>query len=162
MKKFIIQFIFLTIIIFIALAYATGKLPNFSSTGFIPKENKFKQVQLNDVKINIELADTSEKRKKGLSGSQSLASDSGMLFIFEKQDKYSFWMKGMKFPLDFIWIKDIKIVDIIKNAKVPDAGIKDQDLPIYVPNVPVDMVLEVTAGFVDSHKIKVGDMIELL
>lgn len=159
MKKFLIQFIALVIIIFAALAYGTGKISNSINLSTNQKNESQKQVKINDLRINVEIADTSEKRKKGLGGRQSLASDSGMLFIFEKSDRHALWMKGMKFPLDFIWIREGKIIDIIKNAKVPDPGTKDQDLPIYLPNSPATAVLEVNSGFVDSHEVKIGDTI---
>ena len=46
---------------------------------------------------------------QGLSERQSLAEDKGMLFLFEKPDHYAFWMKGMEFPLDIIFINGDKI-----------------------------------------------------
>ena len=70
-------------------------------------------------------------------------------------------MKGLKFPLDFIWIRDDSVVDIIQNAQIPDEGASDESLPIYLPREPIDKVLEVNTGVVDILKIKVGDTIKL-
>ncbi len=160
MKKFIIQTILILIVLFTALYFATSKnvprlLPATSSPSALTK------LTINSSVVNVEIADTPDKRKQGLSGRQSLATDSGMLFIFEKADKVGFWMKDMKFALDLIYINDKKVVDIIKNAAMPPVDQKDQDLPIYMAREPFNMVLEVNAGFVDSHSLKVGDMIEL-
>lgn len=156
MKKFVIQFIILVLVIFGALAIYTSKIVNLP---FVPERPKIGIAQIRDVKINVEIADTASKRKQGLGGRQSLASDSGMLFIFEKPDVYKFWMKGLSFPLDLIWIRDNTIVDIIKNAPPPTQGQKDETLPLYAPIQPIDKVLEVNAGFVEIHGIQVGDTV---
>ncbi len=156
MKKFVIQFIVLLVVIFGALAIYASKI---TSLPFVPERPKTSVVQVKSTKINVEVADTAAKRKQGLGGRQSLASDSGMLFIFEKPDVYKFWMKGLSFPLDLIWIRDETVVDIIKNAVPPMSGQKDETLPLYAPSQPIDKVLEVSSGFVDNHGIQVGDTI---
>lgn len=158
MKKFIFQAVFLIIVIMAALAYYTQKLPTLP---FINQPAKFGAVTIGETVIKVEIADTQEKRAKGLGGRQTLATDSGMLFIFDRVDKHGFWMKGLSFPLDFIWIKDQKVVDIYKNAPPVASGQQDKELPIYVPSEPVNMVLEVNAGFSDSHNIKVGDTVSI-
>lgn len=112
--------------------------------------------------VRIELAETPDKRAKGLGGRTSLASDSGMLFVFNKPSKYQFWMKEMKIPLDFIWIKGDQVVDILANVPPPQPNQSDQTLPIYAPVTDVDRVLEVNSGFVASNSIKVGDKLKLV
>lgn len=156
-KKFIIQAVLLITILFASLFFATrpGSLP------FLPQTSKVSQAIIGDISLNVEIADTSSKRSKGLANRERLASNSGMLFIFDKESKYSFWMKGLKFPLDLIWIKNRQVVDLIKNVLPPEVGQKDETLPIYVPNQPVDMVLEVNGGFIDSNNIKIGDTITI-
>lgn len=177
MKQFFFQVIGLVIVIFGALYFASNQnlIPKNNSTqtpADTNSENPNPQKILhiidgssNDTKrikaeINIEIADTKEKKALGLGGRQSLASDSGMLFLYEKPDKYKFWMKGMKIPLDFIWINDSRIVDLLENIEPPKVTQKDEDLPLVAPIVAVDKILEVNADFVDSHNIKVGDKIE--
>lgn len=142
--------------IFGALAIYTARVTNLP---FVPEKPKTGTAQIRDLKINVEIADTADKRKHGLGGRQSLASDSGMLFIFEKPDVYKFWMKGLTFPLDLIWIRDNTIVDVVKNATPPMPGQKDETLPLYAPSQPIDKVLEVNAGFVDANGIQVGDTV---
>lgn len=162
MKKFAVQIFFLVIVIFAALYF--GALgpggQNFFNSSTQPTKNTDVAV-INGIRINIEIADTQEKRSKGLGGRQSLASNSGMLFIFPKPDKYRFWMKGLSFPLDLIWFNDKRVVDIMKNVPPPTPTQKDEDLPIYVPNEASDMVLEVNGGFADQNGIKVGDTVEI-
>lgn len=156
MKKFVIQSVLLTVVILAAIFFYTGK---FTSVPFLPQPQRYAEITINDAKLKVEAADTPEKRKKGLGGRESLATDSGMLFIFPKADKYPFWMKGLKFPLDFIWIKKDEVVDILQNVPGPKEGQKDEDLPIYQPVEPIDKVLEVNAGTVERLNIKIGDTV---
>lgn len=109
--------------------------------------------------LAIEIADTKEKRSNGLGFRQSLATDSGMFFIHESPEKYTYWMKGMQFPIDIIWIKDDIILDIIPNIPPPIQGQTDDTLERYSSTVEVNRVLETNAGFVTSNNIQKGDKI---
>lgn len=155
-KKFVIQSLLLVIVIFAGLYLFKNTL---SQTPVVGTQT---YLMIADTKIKVELAETQTKRAQGLGGRDSLASDSGMLFIFPQEGNYSFWMKGMKFPIDIIWIKGVKVVDIIKEATPPPGGAKDQEIPIYVSNQPFDKVLEVGSGLVDTHGIKIGDQIQVV
>ena len=116
-----------------------------------------KTIKIAEKSIKIELADTPEKRSRGLSGRSLLEENSGMFFTFDSKDTFpSFWMKDMAIPIDIIWINDDKIVKIDKNVPVPIAGAKDSDLKLYRPDKPIDYVLEVNAGFADKNSITVG------
>jgi hypothetical protein len=79
-----------------------------------------------------------------------------MLFLYNIKRPAVFWMKGMRFPLDIIWIADGKVVQIDKQAP-HEPGVADPDLKRYISNEPVDAVLEVNAGFAEKNGIKVGD-----
>jgi uncharacterized protein len=167
-KKFFIQILLLIILIFAALLSSPLRPTSFSNPFFKPKpvepapQTRSSQLKIANILLNIEVADTQSKRSKGLGGRSSLASDSGMLFIFPKEDQYKFWMKGLSFPLDIIWIKGDQIVDITKNVPPPSVGQKDEDLLIYSPKVAVDSALEVNGGFCDIHGIKEDDRVELI
>jgi uncharacterized membrane protein (UPF0127 family) len=63
-----------------------------------------------------------------------------MLFIFEDEDYYSFWMKGTLIPLDIIWInRELKVVDFV-SAFPPQNG---DILKIYEPSDKALWVLEI-------------------
>lgn len=158
MKKFAIQFVLIIIVIFVALMFYSGRM---ASMPFLSQPSSSAELTINEVKFKVELADTPDKRRRGLGGRESLATEGGMLFVFEKEDRYSFWMKGLKFSLDFIWIKGDKIVDILPNIPPPSAGQKDETLPIYQSRVAIDKVLEINAGTADRLSIKVGDTVKL-
>ncbi|MBI2593489.1 DUF192 domain-containing protein [Candidatus Daviesbacteria bacterium] len=113
------------------------------------------------VALDVEIADTNEKRNKGLGYRASLATNSGMLFIHTPTKKYTYWMKGMQFPIDIIWILNDKIVDILPNVPPPIEGQTDETLERYSSTVDINRVLETNAGFVITHDIQAGDRIVL-
>lgn len=165
MKKFGIQVFILIIVTFTALYFGIlgpggGNIP-FLQPKPAPLPSKQIQVLINDITIKVELADTDAKRSLGLGNRQSLATDSGMLFVFPKPDKHVFWMKGMHFSLDLIWITGNQIVAIDKMVPPPTVGQQDQDLPRFGHEEAVDKVLEVNGGFSDSNDIKVGDLVQI-
>lgn len=106
------------------------------------------------VHLNIEIADTETERNLGLSGRNSLATDVGLLFIFEKPQIAGIWMKDMKFPIDIVWIdENLRVIHIKENAT-------PQSFPeIFIPSKNSLYVLEINAGFVEKNKIKVGDSV---
>lgn len=159
MKKFWIQLTLLVLVIFGGFYVSFNPTSLGSVTPFTGAQPVAQQVKINETVINVEVADTQALRTQGLSGRDQLDADSGMLFIFDSPKQYQFWMKGMKFPLDFIFINSGKVVDILRNVPVQPAGTPDSNLPVYEPVVPVDMMLEVNANFADSHGIKVGDSV---
>ena len=109
----------------------------------------------------IELTDTPEKRSKGLGLRESLATDSGMLFLHDESRKYTYWMKGMQFPIDIIWISGDIIVDFTPNIPPPIPGQNEDTLERYASTVEVNRVLETNAGFVNQYNIQKGDKIIL-
>lgn len=114
---------------------------------------------LTKAELEIEVANTKELRSKGLGYRQSLASGSGMLFLHENTQKYTYWMKGMEFPIDIIWISDNTIADFIPNVLPPVEGQTDDTLERYSSTVAVNKVLETNAGFISQNNIQKGDKI---
>ncbi len=121
-----------------------------------------KQIKINDTDVKVTVANTEELRTKGLTGLDSLPQKEGMLFVFESKNIIpSFWMKGMKFPLDFIWIKDGVVSQLDANIPYPSSDTMDNGIKVYIPNSSVDYVIEVNAGFSAVNNIKVGDKVYL-
>lgn len=168
MKTFWLQIGALVVLIFAALFVTVNRekfLPQTNPFGNLSNEGT-KAINITDISsgnlkatVNAEIADTKEKRSKGLEGKDSLEPDSGMLFVFDNKDTFRFWMKGMKFPLDFIWISGDKVVDLLSNVLPPETGQSDDTLVHLAPVVPVDKVLEVNANFIRDHNIAIGDKI---
>lgn len=116
------------------------------------------KIKIGQAEILVELAVNDEQRVRGLSGRKKMPQNEGMLFVFDEKYPFGFWMKGMNFPLDFIWIDDDKVVDITENVP-PYRGLAEFG-KIYRPGRPINLVLEVNSGFVKRHDIKIGDRVE--
>jgi uncharacterized membrane protein (UPF0127 family) len=108
--------------------------------------------------FSLDVATTPSAREIGLSQTDSLPEDRGMLFLYDTPDYYTFWMKGMKFPLDILFIRDSTIVTIARNVPPPSGT---GDLPLYAPNEPANKVLEINAGLCDKYGIREGDTVEI-
>lgn len=129
---------------------------------FLPQQPNFSNLKINETTLKVEIADTASKRSKGLGGRVSMPENEGMLFVFDREGKYPFWMKGLNFPLDFVFIAGDKVVDILENAPPPSGGQQDSSLPIYASKEDADKVLEVNAGVVQKLNIKIGDTVSLV
>lgn len=124
-----------------------------------------KQMQVGEKTIEVEIADNNSARSKGLSKRtpESFSTNSGMLFILpQKNSNLAFWMKDMLFPIDIIWISGETITQIDANVPVPASGTTDAQLKRYVPNDPVDIVLEVHAGVAKKNGWVVGTRAKLV
>lgn len=127
-----------------------------------PKPETSSKIKIAEIVVEVEVADSNDERAKGLSGKDKLEDAKGMLFVFDQNDiRPSFWMRGMKFPIDIIWIKDNKITQIDKNVE-PQPETTDEKLTRFKPNTPVDYVLEVNAGFSDKNNLQVGANFEII
>ncbi len=116
------------------------------------------KLTLRDQTFSIELAVTPQEKQRGLGYRDSLAHNSGMLFVYDHPERYGFWMRGMRFPLDFIWINGLVVVDLTPNVEAPANGMP---LISLQPKSPVDKVLEVNAGTIDRLGIQIGDSIKI-
>ena len=119
------------------------------------------RVEVDGIEFEVEVADTLLLRERGLTGRRYLEERTGMLFIPDGPYVGDYWMKGMLFPLDFIWIgRDCRVVDLTVYATIPPPGTPDHEIPRYRPYPPAGYTLEVNAGEVDRFGIRVGDKVE--
>jgi uncharacterized membrane protein (UPF0127 family) len=115
-------------------------------------------VEIGGTTVRADVAADEASRARGLSGRPGLADDEGMLFLLS-DDSPSFWMKGMRFPLDIIWIRDGRVVDV--SADVPPPRGSGAPLPTYSPGRPATRALEVNAGWAADHGIRRGDVVRV-
>jgi uncharacterized protein len=88
----------------------------------------------------------------GLGQRKALPEGRGMLFVLPNLETQHFCMRGMEFPLDFIWIAQGKVAGIDKDIYPEYPG------SIVSPE-PVNYVLEVPAGFAEKYRVKTGDRV---
>ncbi len=68
--------------------------------------------------LQVGIASSSESREKGLSGTSILPKGQGLLFTFDRPDRYGIWMKDMKYPIDIYWFdKDFRLIDQALSVK---------------------------------------------
>ncbi|MDA0378226.1 MAG: DUF192 domain-containing protein [Bacteroidetes bacterium] len=101
--------------------------------------------------LDIEIAETDSSRNRGLMQRNSLPEDSGMLFIFDREEERGFWMANTPLALDLIFLReDGSILSISKYVQ----PMRTETVP---SNGPAMYVLEVEAGYSDSIGIIEGD-----
>lgn len=106
---------------------------------------------------NVELAITSEEKATGLMYRESLPEKKGMLFIYDKEGLYSFWMKNTLIPLDIIWIDENQNVVYISKNTPP---CKTPECPSYNRNTYAQYILELNAGQADLIELNIGDKLD--
>ena len=112
--------------------------------------NPWVRVSLGKVTVQAEAVRTPERLYLGLSYRKELPEGRGMLFFMPDKEVQSFCMRGMRLPLDLIWISDGRVAGVTRNVPATFPG--ELNSP-----VPVSQVLEVPGGFADRHGIKTGD-----
>ena len=108
-----------------------------------------------DIVFEVEIADTKEKREKGLMFRPILDEKEGMLFILPEPNFANIWMKNTILSLDILFISENNIiVDFVKET-----------LPlsekVHTSEVLVKYILEINAGLIDKIGIKIGDIIKI-
>lgn len=103
--------------------------------------------------IDLEFAISQYEITKGLMDRRVMKEDQGMLFIFNRMEPRSFWMKNTPLSLDILFITDkLEVESIQKNTEpYSQASIPSKGLAQYV--------LEVNAGFSDKYGITEGTQI---
>jgi hypothetical protein len=119
---------------------------------------KSEKVCIRDNCFEVEIAENFLEQSRGLMFRKSLADNTGMLFVFDKDAIYSFWMKNTKIPLDIIWINsDNEIVYIFEFAE----PCRTFFCPKINPNKNAKYVLEINAGLSEKFNFKIGDQIKI-
>jgi uncharacterized membrane protein (UPF0127 family) len=99
-------------------------------------------VWIGSQRFSVEVAGTEAERQQGLSGRNGLAADAGMWFVMPGPGHYAFWMQGMAFAIDLVWIDaEAQVLDAVRMEPCPTL-----ECPAYAPPAPASYVLEVSAG----------------
>jgi len=119
--------------------------------------NKYQYADIGHETYLLEIADNWRTRMQGLSDRESLGPNMGMVFVFGRLGSQSFWMKGMKFPLDFIWIRGDKVVQL--DARVPPPSTTAKKPISLETSQEVEKVIELYAGEINNSGVKIGDFV---
>ena len=137
----------------------------------IPSDSKLESVdfphgmiKVDDVVLDVEIADTDAARTRGLMFREQLAYNQGMLFVFDDEQVRSMWMLNMQFPLDLVWFdKDGNVVHIEKNAQPCKSALETAVCTFQnASGKKAQYVLEVTAGFIEKFGITENSKLETI
>lgn len=139
--------ILLGMILLLALGIGMTRL----ASGFDPAGTTFPTHAVIPGRVwRLEIAHTDALRTLGLGERDTLSEKQGMLFLFDTPRRYGFWMKGMRFPLDIIFLSQGQIIAIERRVQPDDAR-------VLTPPGPINQVLEVNAG--EAAGLSVGNRI---
>jgi uncharacterized protein len=106
------------------------------------------------VEITVEIARTDEERAKGLMFRKTLPDGEGMIFVFDRDQQLSFWMKNTVIPLSIAFIaSDGHILEI--------KDMQPNDLTSVKSSRSVRYALEVPQGWFGRVNVKAGDRVKI-
>ncbi len=120
------------------------------------------QLTVNGEEFTVRVADTPVSRYRGLSGVErsDLQKDAeGMAFVYGSPEVRNFVMRGMKFPLDFVWVRNGIVVNVDEDVPAPKEG--EEPRKISSDPLTADTVLEFPAGFAKTHDLFIGMSVSL-
>lgn len=124
------------------------------------KDHQIVELKFDDRSLFVEAVTSPESITLGLGNRDEIGSD-GMLFVLPDRQVANFWMHGMRFDLDMVWIDGSTIVGIAKNARAPENP-NSMALPTYSSEVPVTHVLELPAGKSDQLNLQIGNTVQFV
>lgn len=127
----------------------------------LPEALPTAEILVGDTPLTVELARRPEETSLGLGYRNGLEDGTGMLFMFPDPSERTFWMKGMRFCLDIVWILDGEITGAAENACPDVDGTADSDRARFPSTGYVNYVLEVPAGWMAEHGYGPGTQVEL-
>lgn len=110
------------------------------------------ELMVNGTVLEVEVARSEEERARGLMGRKSLAPKKGMLFVFDRDKKLSFWMKNTSIPLSIAFISKEGVIKEIRDME-------PYSLNPVVSAYSVRYALEVNQGEFLELGIRRGDKI---
>jgi hypothetical protein len=108
--------------------------------------------------VSLEVADNDSERAEGLMYRESLASDHGMVFVYDRPQSLSFWMKNTLIPLDMIFVAANGTVLNVEHADVPAEN--STDYGSYTSDGFAQYVVEVNRGFANRTGVGPGTEVE--
>ena len=110
---------------------------------FITKENK-------QVAINVELAISQEQKSHGFMNRKNIPEGTGMIFLYDRDEKMYFWMKDTPSPLSIAFIDSSGVIKEIKDMM-------PYSLKTIESTLSLRYALEVPQGMFKRLKLDVGD-----
>jgi hypothetical protein len=147
--------------VFVLLAFLLI-LVGFALTAPFAPSSQRATAYLGGREFQLEVAATPFLRARGLSGQSDIPAEGGMIFLFEKPARYTFWMKNMKIPIDIIWLRGERIVGVVSRAEPPLPGTPEVAIARFTAPEPIDRVIEIRAGLAGALSLYPGQEVKIL
>lgn len=136
----------------------------------IPSDSKLESIEfprgtikVDDIPLQVQVADTEPRRIRGLMFQDQLPYDQGMIFVFEQPGSYSLWMLNMQFALDMIWFDGQgNVVHLEKDVPPCKTAIETMTCQSIIPDGNAMYILEVTSGFIDKNDITKNSKLSII
>ncbi len=109
--------------------------------------------------VTAALADTGSTRYLGLSDTDCLPSDRGMLFVYQEPQPLAFVMRDMAFGIDIVHIDENGVITSVQHADPPQKGESGEEEKHQYPGTG-QFVLEVNYDWTTERGIEAGDIAE--
>lgn len=109
--------------------------------------------------VDVRVPQTEEAEYTGLSDTESLDENEGMLFTHDTVDNHGYVMREMSIPLDIVWADETGTITNIANAPVPSSDADEDDPRVYVGWGKY--VLETNRGWMEDHGVTRGDQLDI-
>jgi uncharacterized membrane protein (UPF0127 family) len=106
--------------------------------------------------VTAAVADTGELRYTGLSETESLPEDMGMLFVYDEVGSHTYVMRDMDFGLDIVYADDEGAITEVHYAPAPGPN-EDGEDQTYPGRG--QYVLEVNKGWTTERGVETGDVL---
>ncbi|MGH8077635.1 MAG: DUF192 domain-containing protein [Lysobacter sp.] len=115
-------------------------------------------VEIGGQRYTVEVADDDAERARGLMFRDEMKAGHGMLFVHEREEPQSYWMKNTHIPLDILYFDNAARL-VSQQRDVPPCSLGDR-CPPYPSTAPARFVLELNAGEAARLGLKDGAVLK--
>lgn len=116
-------------------------------------ETPLKPLRIGQWSIEVEVADTPEKRRRGLMERRAMAENHGMLLAYPEPQRLKLWMRNTPLPLSAAFLDERGV--ILNIAKMAP-----ERLDIYLSKGMAKYALEMNLGWFAERGIGPGERVE--
>jgi uncharacterized protein len=115
----------------------------------------FFPIQVGDRTVRMQLAVRPAEMQQGLMQRRDLGRDDGMIFVYEKPQPLSFWMRNTPTPLDIGFFTAAGVLDEVRQMHPFD------DTAVASRSAQVQFALEMNQGWYQAAGVKPGAKLDL-
>ena len=138
----------------IAAACAHGCKPKPVNQGPMNQNLPTTTMRIGTEQFTLEVADEDKEREVGLMNRRSMPADHGMIFVFPREERLSFYMKNTYVPLDIIYVDS-------EGDVVSIHQMQPLDVTSIPSRAPAKYAIELNQGAAARAGVKPGDRLAI-